>query len=527
MKQDIESGFARVFGAQAALPAAHLVSVECDITRGLHAFTVVGLPDKAVEEAKDRVASAIKNCHSTSSGRGGDYEFESPKRSNKKIVVSLAPAELKKEGAGFDLPFALCFLLASEQLTFDPAGKLFAGELTLDGKLRPIHGSLSIALMARNEGFKELFIPAENADEAALVSGILVYPVRTLADLVAHLDSDDDFLFDSHTRTDENRRGVFEGVSLSDIRGQETAKRGLEIAAAGRHNIALYGPPGTGKTMLARAAVALLPPLSEEEMIEVTTIHSLDGTLRGTAMYEPPFRTPHHTSSYASLIGGGTIPRPGEVTLAHRGILFLDEFAEFHRDVVNALREPLEDSQVSVSRARGSATFPANFMLIAALNPCPCGKYGSSGCRCPHTAIERYKRKLSGPVADRIDMWVHVGEMPPESLAMRKGQPKEDKEGEAMRERIGVARRRQTERFIEAKGLTTNADMGPKELEQLANLSGAAEKALIQAARSYKLSARGYHRTIKLARTIADLAGEGDITADHMMEALQYRVREI
>ena len=528
MKQEIESGFARLFGAQAALPSAQLVSVECDITRGLHAFTVVGLPDKAVEEAKDRVASAIKNC--------GDYGFESPKRSNKKIVVSLAPAELKKEGAGFDLPFALCFLLASEQIQFDPAGKLFAGELTLDGHLRPIRGVLSIAIMARNEGFKELFIPHENADEAALVSGINVYPVSTLAEVVAHLDTEDDFAFDSHVRTDQEHKRVFEGVSLSDIRGQETAKRGLEIAAAGRHNIALYGPPGTGKTMLARAAVALLPSLSEEETIEVTTIHSLAGTLRGTAMYEPPFRTPHHTSSYASLIGGGTIPRPGEVTLAHRGILFLDEFAEFHRDVVNALREPLEDAQVSVSRARGSATFPANFMLIAALNPCPCGKYGTSGCRCPHTAIERYKRKLSGPVADRIDMWVHVGEMPPEALAMDKNRNTEDTEGERMRARIAKARERQAKRFSaeggsasggKAQKLTTNADMGPKELEQLANLSPEAEKALMTAAKSYKLSARGYHRTIKLARTIADLAGDDEITADHMMEALQYRVREM
>ena len=519
MNQEIESGFARVFGAQPALPAAQLISVECDITRGLHAFTVVGLGDKAVEEAKDRTASAIKNC--------GDYEFESPKRSNKKIVVSLAPAELKKEGAGFDLPFALSFLLASEQIDFDPAGKLFAGELTLDSAVRGIRGSLSIALLARQEGFTDLFVPEENAEEAALVSGIDIHPVRTLADVIAHLDEEEPTPIPPFVRQGSGEYITTETFALSDIRGQESAKRGLEIAAAGRHNIALYGPPGTGKTMLARASLALLPPLSENEMIEVTAIHSLAGTSRKPGFLEPPFRSPHHTSSYASLIGGGTIPRPGEVTLAHHGVLFLDEFAEFHRDVVNALREPLEDARVSVARARGSATFPANFMLIAALNPCPCGKYGTSGCRCPHTAVERYKRKLSGPVADRIDMWVQVGEMPPESLAMRKSQPNEDKEGMAMRERITAARRRQTERFKHAKGLSTNADMGPKELEQLANLSPEAEKALMTAARSYNLSARGYHRTIKLARTIADLAGDDDITADHMMEALQYRVREM
>jgi magnesium chelatase family protein len=262
-------------------------------------------------------------------------------------------------------------------------------------------------------------------------------------------------------------------------------------------------------------------------MIEVTTIHSLAGTLRGSAVWEPPFRTPHHTSSYASLIGGGAIPRPGEVTLAHRGILFLDEFAEFHRDVVNALREPLEDSRVSVSRARGTATFPANFMLVAALNPCPCGKYGSTGCRCPHTAIERYKRKLSGPVADRIDMWVHVGEMPPEALMMNKNRKTEDIEGNSIRKRVKIARAKQTERFKEHQNIVTNSDMGPKELEQLANLSSKGEKALQNAARIYKLSARGYHRTIKLARTIADLAESDSIDEPHMMEALQYRVREI
>ncbi len=516
-KQEIESGFARVFGAQPGLPHAHLVSVECDITRGLHAFNVVGLPDKALEEAKDRVASAIKNC--------GDYTFESPKRSNKKIVVSLAPAELKKEGAGFDLPFALCFLLASEQIDFNPAGKLFFGELTLDGAMRPVRGALSIALLARSEGFTEVFVPYENADEAALVSGITIVPVRTLAEAVAHLDQEDDFSIQSHTS--HKRRPTHKDLetSLSDVRGQETAKRGLEIAAAGRHNIALYGPPGTGKTMLARVAVSLLPPLSEEEMIEVTAIHSLAGTLRDTAMWDPPFRSPHHTSSYASLIGGGAIPRPGEVTLAHLGVLFLDEFAEFHRDVVNALREPLEDAQVSVARARGSATFPANFMLIAALNPCPCGKYGTRDCRCSHLNVERYRRKISGPVADRIDMWVSVGEMPPEELAMRRSV--KDTETSAARERIAAARERQSKRFKHVRNVSTNADMGPKELEDLAELTPAGERALMGAARSLKLSPRGYHRTIKLARTIADLAQSNTIEDSHMMEALQYRVRDL
>lgn len=506
------SSFARTFGAQPSLPHAHLVSVEADLARGLHAFSVVGLPDKAVEEARDRVASAIKN-----SG------LVSPKSTNKKIVISLAPAELKKEGAAFDLPVALSYLLAAEDITFDPTGKLFAGELALDGTLRSIRGALSIALLARDEGFTELFIPAENADEAALVRGLLIYPVRSLGDILAHLNEQNDFSIMAHTPSVRERVEHESDVSLSDIRGQESAKRGLEIAAAGRHNIALYGPPGTGKTMLARAAAALLPDLEDDEMIEVTTIHSLAGVGQG-AVRRPPFRSPHHTSSYASLIGGGTIPRPGEVTLAHRGVLFMDEFPEFHRDVVNALREPLEDAQVSVARARGSATFPANFMLIAALNPCPCGKYGTRDCRCmPHT-IEKYRRKISGPVADRIDMWVQVGDMPPESLAVKRAQKLG--ETEEFRKRIMEARALQRSRFQGAHDISTNADMGPKEIESLAGLTQKAEDTLVSAARQMKLSARGYHRTIKLARTIADLAGSDTIEPTHMLEALQYRQRE-
>lgn len=513
-RDEIESGFARILGAQASLPKAHVIRVECDITKGLHAFAVVGLPDKAVEEAKDRVASAIKNV-----------DFESPKRSNKKIVVSLAPAEIKKEGSAFDLPFALSFLLASAQIDFNPEGKLFAGELTLDGNVTRVRGALLIALAAREKGCSEVYIPIDNAAEAALVSGITIYPVATLEDLLMHLDADDDFTLTAHiTDTSVDIETPVEAL-LDEIRGQESAKRGLEIAAAGRHNIALYGPPGTGKTMLARAAHALLPDLSEEEVIEVTAIHSLTGRAEGSAIIRPPFRSPHHTSSYASLIGGGSIPQPGEVTLAHRGILFLDEFPEFHRDVVNALREPLEDAQVSVSRARGSATFPANFMLIAALNPCPCGKYGTRDCRCMPTAIDKYRRKISGPVADRIDMWVHVGEMPPENLAIKS--KKDTGLTTAARTRIHAARERQAKRFKGVRDVITNADMGPKEIETRARLEKPAEDALIAAARSMKLSARGYHRTVKLARTIADLAESETIEPAHMLEALQYRQREL
>ncbi len=511
--KEIESGFARVYGAQPALPRAHLVSIECDIIGGLHAFTVVGLPDKAVEEAKDRIAAAIKNTPGS---------FESPKRSNKKIVFSLAPAELKKEGAVFDLPLALSFLLASKQLVFNPVGKLFTGELALDGALRSVRGALSIALCARDEGFTELFVPVDNCEEAALVSGITIFPIRSFAEAVAHVSGKR--TIKPFVKSQRNISASELTVSLSDIRGQESAKRGLEIAAAGRHNIALYGPPGTGKTMLARTAVALLPDLSESEVIEVTAIHSYAGVSAG-AVTRPPFRSPHHTSSYASLIGGGTIPRPGEVTLAHRGLLFLDEFPEFHRDVVNALREPLEDAHVSVARARGSAVFPANFMLVAALNPCPCGRYGTSACTCMPHAIDKYRKKISGPVADRIDMWVQVGDMPLEALAIKKKQA--DDLTQKARERIKQARVRQDERFKHSNGITTNADMRPKEIETLAGLTQNAEETLVAAARTMKLSARGYHRTIKLARTIADLAQSDTIEPAHMLEALQYRQREL
>jgi magnesium chelatase family protein len=512
VNRSIESGFSRVFGAQPALPEAHEVAIECDIVGGLHSFAIVGLPDKAVEEAKDRIAAAIKNS---------SHDFESPKRSNKKIVFSLAPAELKKEGAVFDIPLALSFLLASDQLSFNAEKKMFAGELALDGSVRAIRGALSIALCARNHGYTELFLPRENAREAILVSGIHIIPIESLDELVAHLSGQQRIPDVQKTAHEISSTEI--GISLSDIRGQESAKRGLEIAAAGRHNIALYGPPGTGKTMLARTARALLPDLSESEIIEVTTIHSYAGHTNEPVV-RPPFRSPHHTSSYASLIGGGTIPRPGEVTLAHRGILFLDEFPEFHRDVVNALREPLEDAQVSVARARGSATFPANFMLIAALNPCPCGKLGTRACTCMPHAIEKYKRKISGPVADRIDMWVRVGEMPPESLRQRASH--KDDQTEKTKSRIARAREVQTKRFSGTRGVATNSDMRPKEIETLAQLSSQAEETLMHAARTMKLSARGYHRTIKLARTIADLSESTSIEPAHMLEALQYRERE-
>lgn len=504
----LASGFAYIQSAQPALPRAHRIAVECDIVKGLHAFTLVGLPDKAVEEAKDRISAAIKNCG-----------FESPKKSNKKIVLSLAPADIKKEGSLFDVPLAIAFLAASAQIKAPPERTLYAGELGLDGTVRPIHGAISIAALARDEGFDTVIVPRENADEAALIRDIRIYGVTHLREIVALLENP---AGEPHRRS--AHASDADGDALDAIRGHEHAKRALIVAAAGGHNIALYGPPGTGKTLLARAAAALLPPLQDDEMVEVTTIHSLSQRIDG-AIRRPPFRSPHHTASYASLIGGGSgTARPGEVTLAHRGVLFLDEFPEFRRDVIQALREPLEDGTVSIARARHSATYPAEFMLIAALNPCPCGFAGSPRCECMPHVIEKYRRKIQGPIADRIDIWVSVDATPLSALSVHT--KRSAGETAAARVRIERARAIQRQRFAHTK-TRCNAGMSAADIEIHAALSRAAERQLVEAAQKLRLSPRGYHRTVKLARTIADLAENETIEPSHMLEALQYRSRTL
>jgi len=528
--------FAKVYSAQVNLLSGQIVTIEVDLSRGLNSFSIVGLPDKAVDESKDRVSSAIKN-----SG------YKSPKAKNQKTIVSLSPADLKKEGPFFDLAIALSYMLASGDIKFNPEKKIFLGELGLDGNLHSIRGSLPLVQEAKRMGFEEIYLPKENAVEAALVEGIKIFGAKNLSEVVEHL---------SFEKTSKNFSGPRSGArpaqnsssfietsnglivpqpkteiifdrdlkisDFFDIRGQESAKRGLEIAAAGGHNIAMYGPPGTGKTMLARAFSGLLPDLNVEEVLEITGIHSAAGAIRGELITVAPFRAPHHTSSYVSLIGGGTYPKPGEVTLAHRGVLFLDEFPEFEKRVIESLRQPLEDNIISISRAKSSAIFPSNFILVAAMNPCPCGNAGSKQkeCICKPSDLDRYKRKLSGPIVDRIDLWVSVGNIDYKKLS---GEGSGEK-SISIKQRVSNAREIQKNRFKKFnRSIKTNSEMNVKDLSNMISLSDSVRNLLDESAERLGLSARAYHRIIKIARTIADLENSEEINSNHILEALQYR----
>ena len=504
--------FSKVYSAQTQLLQVTPVSVETDIDRNtLYAFAVVGLADKAVEEARDRISAAIKN-----SG------FDSPKRKNHKIVISLAPADMRKEGPHFDLAMALSYLLANDELEFDPEKKIFLGELSLDGKIRPIRGVLPIAKFAKEKGFKEIYVPIENAREAALIEGLLVFGVSSLRELIKHLS--EEVALDAEEVTVLEEQIVITPTDFGDIRGQERAKRGLLIAAAGGHNAAMYGPPGTGKTMLAKAFAGILPKLTFEETLEATGIHSVAGTLSEVFVTNPPFRAPHHTASYVSLVGGGSTPRPGEITLAHHGVLFMDEFPEFERRVIESLRQPLEDKVIAVSRAKGTAIFPANVLLIAAMNPCPCGNYGFRGkqCTCTPNTLQRYRRKLSGPIMDRIDIWLEVDRIMPHELGNDGVRGEESK---TFRGKVERARKTQAERFKNLK-INKNGEMSARDLINHIKLEKDVEKILNLAAERMGFSPRIYHRMIKVARTIADLEESPTITDKHILEAIEYRPKK-
>ncbi|MEO5646316.1 MAG: YifB family Mg chelatase-like AAA ATPase [Candidatus Paceibacterota bacterium] len=495
--------FSIIHSAQLTGLGASGVAVETDISKGLYLFQIVGLPDKAVEESRERVISALRNSL-----------HKNPKSENNKVIVSLSPAEIKKEGSYFDIAIALGYLTASETLHFDSANKIFVGELGLNGDVRPIRGLLSIALWAKKKGIAEVYIPIGNKREAQLVEGVVFFLVPTLSALVDHLLG----VHRLETVSPSIRIATHEhiGIDFGDVKGQTIAKRALTIAASGGHNIVLYGPPGTGKTMLAKAFHGILPSLSNEHFLEVATIYSSIGLIDSILDGNPPLRSPHHSASHVAIIGGGSNIRPGDITLSHRGVLYLDEFPEFDRRVIEALREPMEDGSITVARAKGSVHFPAEFILLAAMNPCPCGYRGSSikACSCLGGELARYNKKLSGPIMDRIDLWVPVQHIDYESLH----EIGNNKESASIQKRVGVLRTIQY-----ARSGTLNSDMSSQDVHLKSKLNEQAKKQLQQFAEKLKLSPRSYLRTIKVSRTIADLDNSDTIEERHVLEALQYR----
>lgn len=501
---------ARVWSASLVGIDAVKVGVEVDVSGGLPGITIVGLPDAAVQESRERVKATLRNAG-----------FAFPMR---KIVINLTPADLRKEGPSFDLPISIGILAASEQVSPQLLGdSLFLGEVSLDGSLRPVAGVLPIAAAAQKLGISSLVVPVDNAQEAAVVQGLAVYGFKNLADAVDFLNRPESYQPIQLDGKQALAQKQFTGPDLKDVKGQTHARRALEIAAAGGHNLIFVGPPGSGKTMLARRLPGILPPLDLAEALEVTQVYSVAGLLkdRGSLVCDRPFRSPHHSASGPSLVGGGSYPRPGEISLAHHGVLFLDELTEFKRDVLEYLRQPLEDGHVTISRTRQSVMFPAQFTLVASTNPCPCGYYGDTiqACTCSPRQREQYWAKLSGPLMDRIDLQVAVNRLKPEEITRQPtGEP-----STPIRERVQEARDRTRDRFRNDPTLHCNAQMQSHHLRQWCQLDETSRTILESAIRKLGLSARATDRILKVARTIADLAGEEGLRTPHVAEAIQYR----